>query len=427
MNKCIVRTSLLPIPAANLGLQVFWTLVLGTMLLPSIICASDWPTYRHDARRSGVSSDNLTFPLRPAWRHEGGTPRQAWSGPAKWDAYSGNAGLQSMRNFDPCYFVTVAGGLVYYGSSHDNAVHALDAATGKERWVFFTEAPVRLPPTIHEGTAFAGSDDGTLYALEATSGKMMWKDRGAPEDRRIPSNASLISLWPVRTAPLVTNKALYYTASLTPWESSWLICLDPRTGDRRFTREVGGVTFQGALLANVNTIIAPQGRSAPLLYDIATGLPAGTIGHAGGVFCLVTEDNELITGPSSQKPKDSQLLLTNAEGTKIATFNDTSRAAIAQGVAFHHTRNSLKALPLGAARESASEWSVKSPVPHELIVCGNAVLLGHAGEVHAYARKDGKLLWKTSIPGDGLVHGLAVANKTLYVSDSRGQIYAYRP
>ncbi len=414
-------------PIAKRGLQVLRTLTLAALLLPAITCASDWPTYRHDARRSGVSDDQLNFPLTPAWRHMGGTPRQAWSGPAKWDAYSGNAGLQSMRNFDPCYFVTIAGGLVYYGSSHDNAVHALDAETGKERWVFFTEGPVRLPPTIHDERAFAGSDDGMLYALEADSGQLIWKDRGAPEDRRIPSNASLISLWPVRTAPLVTNKALYYTASLTPWESSWLISLDPATGERRFAQEVGGVTFQGPLLATVNTLIAPQGRSAPLLYDVATGIPAGTIGHAGGVFCLVTEENELVTGPSSQKPKDSQLLLTNAEGAKIATFNDTSRAVIAEGVAYHHTRNALKALPLGTAGKSATGWSVEAPTPHELIVCGNAVLIGHEGEVRAYARRDGALLWKASIPGGGLVHGLAVADRTLFVSDSRGGIYAYRP
>ena len=427
MTTSMFRTCALRLLTVSRRSRILGVLAPGVILLPAIICASEWPTYRHDGRRSGVSTDTLSFPLKPLWHHEGGTPRQAWSGPAKWDAYSGNAGLQSMRNFDPCYFVTAAGDLVYYGSSHDNAVHALDADTGKERWVFFTEAPVRLPPTIHEGRAFAGSDDGMLYALEAGSGRLIWKDRGAPGDRRIPSNASLISLWPVRTAPLIANNALYYTASLTPWESSWLISLDPATGERRFSQEVGGVTFQGALLATVNTLVAPQGRSAPLLYDLATGLPAGTIGHAGGVFCLVTEDNELITGPSSQKPKDSQLILTSAEGAKIATFNDTSRAVIAQGIAYHHTRGTLRALPLGAAKKTSTGWTVEAPAPHELIVCGNAVLVGHAAEVCAYARKDGTLLWKASIPGGGLVHGLAVADRTLYVSDSRGGIYAYRP
>ncbi|MFM1559602.1 MAG: PQQ-binding-like beta-propeller repeat protein, partial [Roseibacillus sp.] len=219
------------------------------LLLHATALAEEWPTYRHDNRRSGVSEEKLTFPLKPLWTHKGGTPRQAWSGPAKWDAFAGNAGLQSMRNFDPCYYVTTDGGLVYYGSSHDNAVHALDARTGTERWVFFAEAPVRLPPTLFEGAAYAGSDDGFLYALNAKSGKLLWKDHGAPEERRIPSNASLISLWPVRTSALLANGSLYYAASLTPWESSWLVSLDPKSGKRQFAEEVSGVTFQGALLA----------------------------------------------------------------------------------------------------------------------------------------------------------------------------------
>ena len=186
------------------------------LLLVALSAHGAWPTYRHDNRRSGATEEALAFPLKPAWKHEGGTPRQAWSGPAKWDAYSGNKGLQSMRNFDPCHFVTVTDGLVYYGSSHDNAVHALDVQTGTERWVYFTEAPVRLPPTIAGGRAFAGSDDGRLYALDAESGKLLWKDRGAPEDRRIPSNASLLSLWPVRTGALLSGDQLIYAASARP-------------------------------------------------------------------------------------------------------------------------------------------------------------------------------------------------------------------
>ncbi|NIP98501.1 MAG: PQQ-binding-like beta-propeller repeat protein, partial [Akkermansiaceae bacterium] len=312
--------------------------------LAQAAAAAEWPTYRHDNRRSGVSAEELAFPLEPRWTHRGGTPRQAWSGPAKWDAYSGNAGLQSMRNFDPCHYLTIANGLAYYGSSHDNAVHALDAATGEERWVFFAEAPVRLPPTIFEGAAYVGSDDGFLYALDAGSGDLLWKDRGSPEERRIPSNASLISLWPVRTSALVANGSLYYAASLTPWESSWLVAVDPKTGQRRFARELSGVTLQGALLATARTLIAPQGRSSPLLFSAETGEAAGTIGHAGGVFCLVTEDEQILAGPNSQKPKDSQLLLTNPEGKKVATFNDTNRAVMAEGTAYLHTRGSLKAI-----------------------------------------------------------------------------------
>lgn len=393
------------------------------LLLHATALAEEWPTYRHDNRRSGVSEEKLTFPLKPLWTHKGGTPRQAWSGPAKWDAFAGNAGLQSMRNFDPCYYVTTDGGLVYYGSSHDNAVHALDARTGTERWVFFAEAPVRLPPTLFEGAAYAGSDDGFLYALNAKSGKLLWKDHGAPEERRIPSNASLISLWPVRTSALLANGSLYYAASLTPWESSWLVSLDPKSGKRQFAEEVSGVTFQGALLATATTLIAPQGRSSPLLFEAGTGKAAGAIGLAGGVFCLVTEDEQILAGPKTQKSKDNQLLLTNPEGKKVATFNDTNRAVLASGTAYLHTRGKLKAIRY--AEGSKEIWSVVTPAPSELIVCENAVLLGQGDSLSAYSRENGELLWSAELAGR--VHGLAISEGTLFASTSLGGIHAFGP
>lgn len=385
--------------------------------------AEEWPTYRHDNRRSGVSGEILKFPLKPAWMHEGGTPRQAWSGPAKWDAYSGNADLQSMRNFDPCYYVTVSGGLVYYGSSHDNAVHALDAATGKERWVFFAEAPVRLPPTIHGDRVYAGSDDGYLYALDAAKGDLLWKDQAALAHKRIPSNAGLISLWPVRTAPLLQDGRLYYSGSLTPWQSSWLVSVDATTGQDKQHTELSGVTLQGALLATSQSIIAPQGRSSPLLFELPGLKASGTIGHAGGVFCLVTDDEQVLAGPNSQKPADPQLLLTSAEGKKVATFNDTSRAVLTGKIAYLHTRGKLMAVSY--TENSKELWSVDTAAPSELIVCANAVLIGLGNSIAAYSRENGELLWSAEVPGR--VHGLALSNEILFASTGRGTIHAFAP
>ena len=70
-----------------------------------------------------------------------------------------------MRNFDPCHYTTLADGKVYFGSSADDAAHCLDAATGKPVWSHFTNAPVRLPPTLADGLAWFGSDDGHVYCV----------------------------------------------------------------------------------------------------------------------------------------------------------------------------------------------------------------------------------------------------------------------
>ena len=169
--------------------------------------------------------------MEPSWKHVSpNPPKTAWARPALWDAYSGNEGLQAMRNFDGAFYVTTSDGLVYFASSLDDAVHCLDAETGKERWVAFAGAPVRLPPTIYNGLAYFGADDGFAYCVDAKTGEQRWKVRAAPNERMIPSDGRLISPWPVRTGVLVQNGTAYFGASLLPWRESILWGVDATTG-----------------------------------------------------------------------------------------------------------------------------------------------------------------------------------------------------
>ncbi len=223
-----------------------------SLALPAAAADTSWPTYRHDVRRSGATEASVALPIRPLWTHDAGRPRQAWSGPAKWDAYISKANLQSMRNFDPCHHLTVAGGKVCFGSSTDDAAHALDATTGKPLWTFFTNAPVRLPPTLAVGLAWFGSDDGHVYCLDTATGALRWDKRAAPSDRLIPSNGKLISPWPVRTGVLVQDGKAWFAASLVPWEKAYLWCVDAATGDEKtggFVAEHRDIRLQGAMLA----------------------------------------------------------------------------------------------------------------------------------------------------------------------------------
>ena len=72
--------------------------------------------------------------------------------------------------FDWAYSVVVADGACYFGSSADHKVYAVDAATGRQKWSFFTGGPVRLAPVVWEDRVFAASDDGYLYCLAARDG-----------------------------------------------------------------------------------------------------------------------------------------------------------------------------------------------------------------------------------------------------------------
>ncbi len=447
----------------------FCRALLSFLLLTASSCflaqadAEVWTTYRHDNRRSGVTEETLLFPLDPLWSWQSEqSPRTAWSGPAKWDAYSGNRDLQSMRNFDPCYFVTADGEFVFFGSSSDDAAHALDAATGKEVWVNIVGAPVRLPPTITSDRVIFGSDDGYVYCVKRQSGERLWRFRGATSDRRIFNDRKLISLWPVRTGVMVENGLATFGASLVPWEESHLVTIDVATGqldsEGCFRRSLNAVTLQGALLASQDRVYAPQGRSAPLAFQKVDGKPIGAVGEAGGVFCILTEDEMLLAGPNTQKEKQYQIRMTSiGESKALASFAGTDRMLVAGGDAWFSVGGQLKKLDrssfLAAQRRmnaalatvpkgqkpseevtdevneakdlqaAAWKWSIPCQAPLEMIKAGDALLLGFNGELHAYSADSGQLLWTQMI--DGSVYGIAVAEGRLFVSTDKGEILAF--
>ncbi len=454
-----------------------------TLILSSILQASEtaWPTYRHDNTRSGVTSTDLKLPLSTIWENQSSAPQQAWTGPAKWDAYAGNNGLQSMRNFDPCYFTTGQSGLVYFSSSSDNAVHCIDSKTGKEIWHFFTEAAVRFPPTLYKNLALFGSDDGFAYAVNAKTGKLVWKFKGGPDDtisnRRIPSNGKFLSLWPIRTSILIYNDLAYFGASLVPWRKSYLYAIDPLTGKkstRGFVSEMDNVTLQGALLASKDRIYVPQGRTVPLVFSATTGKKEGKVPQAGGIFAILDDDGRFFAGPSNQKTRNDEVRAFNTQtNSRIATFGDADRLVVSNGIAYLHSGKQLKAFdlkkndqineqiaPLQKKLDAINKelrkkhdkekkdqltqqrnelnqqisdikktlstcwiWSKKSPLPYDLIATPNQIIAGFDGSVAIISRKTGETIW--TAPVSGKAYGLSIIDGQLYISTDLGSIQAF--
>jgi len=460
-----------------------WALLIW-VLLSHPAPAADWPTYRLDNRRSGATTESLPLPLQQAWAYSSPSrPQTAWPGPAKWDAFADLKGLKSMRNFDPVFYVTAAGDSVYFGSSVDDAAHCLDASTGKERWIFFTDGPVRLPPTYHKGRVYFGSDDGYVYCVDAKEGTLVWKYKAVENDNLVPSNNKLISLWPCRTGVLVAEGKAYFAASLVPWNESYLCAVDVQTGSDNgpglYKSAQTGLTIQGAMLASPTRLYICQGRQSPIICDRATGRSLGSIGRSGdgGVFALLADDNTLIHGSGQSHRAGGELRSFDAQ-TKdyIATF-PAATAMVATGkMAYLLTKNELsgfdrlrylglnrrkneflsrrdkaskglKALGAnagGAEGKALSEeiekikgglgeldsqmpscfvWTVECAYPHSLILASDVLFAGGDDSVAAFSIRNGKRLWKAAV--NGKAHGLAVANGCLLVSTDAGQIHCF--
>lgn len=445
---------------------------------------ADWPTYRADNRRSGITAESLALPLVVEWDYNSTTPPQtAWPGPAKWDSYANITRLESMRNFDPAFFVTVVGDAVYFGSSVDDAVHCLQAKTGQEQWVFHANGPVRLPPSWHKGKVYFGADDGYAYCLDAAKGTCVWKVKPSPAEKLLLSNGKLISHWPCRTGVVIQGDLAYFGASLVPWEESYLCAVDAVTGNRngagRYQAKLEHLTMQGALLATETHLYLPQGRQKPEMFDRATGRALGGFGGSGegGVYAVVTESDEFLHGRGQHHGSTGELRGFDAKNRDyfvtlprarlivvqgdIAYLNTgTEIAAFARGryveIAKHQTqlqnqqnelKESLKKLrgkadgpegdkikealkPLQAELDTIPPkldacylWKTPTDYPHDLILAGQTLFAGGDDRIAAFDCATGKELW--SAPVKGRAHGLAIANGRLFVSTDRGAIQTF--
>lgn len=409
-------------PRRKSGLPLLLALSLS---LPSL--AADWPTYQHDARRSGASDETLAVSrLRLAWTWRSPQPPQpAWAGPARWDAYAGLRDLPSMRNYDLAFHAIAAGDAVYFGSSADDTVRCLDAETGREIWSFMADAPVRLAPTWSAGKLYFGSDDGFVYCLQAADGQLRWKFQPAPPRPKVLHNGRFISLHPCRTGVLVDEGTAYFAHALLPWEPSYLCAVDADTGRAegpgRYLRKLDGMTLEGTPAATSDLLVYPQGRVAPQLFRRADGQDQGQVKKSsGGSIVVVSLDASLFHGPGADSRR-GDIRRSDPHSLEMIASHGRGNALVCAGAkTYMLTDDALVASDLV---QGSVRWSVPCDLPHALIASGSVLVAGGRDEVGAFAAEDGKLLWRHPVQGNAF--GLAVARGRLLVSTDEGVLHAF--
>ncbi len=165
----------------------------------------DWPTYRHDARRSGITTSHVQTILAPSWQTDIGGKLTS---------------------------PVAAAGKVFVASVETHSVHAIDSLDGQEVWSFVAGGRIDSPPTIYKGLVLFGSADGAVYAVRASDGELAWKFTAAVEDRRCFSDGQLESVWPVNGSVLVAGDVLTVAAGRSSYLDGGIRVyqLNPLTG-----------------------------------------------------------------------------------------------------------------------------------------------------------------------------------------------------
>jgi len=404
--------------------------VIWLSLLPCVFGA-DWPTYRHDMRRSGCTAERIeprALELRWVWRSNF-PPSPAWAGPARWDAYHKIRPLKSMRNYDVVFHPAVAGDSLWFASSADNTLYCLDAVTGAVRWTFTVDAAIRTTPTWNRGRVYFGADDGYAYCLDAGAGRLLWKFSPKPPSDMVLHDGRPISFWPCRTTPVVLDDTVYFGMALLPWKKSYLCALDAATGKPdgpgRYVRELNGATFEGPLAASTAHLVSPQGRVPPLIFDRRTGAALGQLQYSkkknnqgGGCFVLLTAEGEVFGGPGS---KTGWVAMHNVKTRdKMAVFQGGNALVIAGDIAYLLSDDCLTAMH---RKNRKRLWRTSCNCPYEVIYAGGVLFAGGMDRVTAFDAETGTILWRGRV--HGRAYGLAAANGCLYVSTDAGNIYCF--
>jgi hypothetical protein len=165
----------------------------------------DWPTYRHDSRRSGATQSAISTDLEIAWRADVGTRPSG---------------------------LVVAGGNVFVAGADTHTVHALDADDGKDVWEYTAGARVDSPPTFHKRSVIFGSADGRVYCLRAADGALAWRFDAAPRHHLVMAFGQLESAWPVPGSVLVHDGKCWFAAGRSSYLDGGIriYALDPTTG-----------------------------------------------------------------------------------------------------------------------------------------------------------------------------------------------------
>lgn len=450
-----------------------WLLAALAASSGTAVRGADWPTYRHDVTRSGITAEKLQLPLSSAWAFKSQwAPRPAWGDPRP----ERTEGILELRrnHFDDVFEVVAADGALFFGSSADNKVYCLDAASGRIRWTVNTDGPVRLAPTIAGARLYVGSDDGCVRCLNTADGSLVWKFRAAPDDRRVLGHGKMISLWPVRTGVLVDRGVAYFGAGVFPAEGVFMYAVDAETGREIWRNDATGespqswVSPQGYLLASSTTLYAPMGRMSPAALDRANGklklLPY--FGKAvGGTYALLADDGvytgteEMVAYRGETRDRFAtfagrKILITKetaylAGDTELSALNRTTYPAAS--LTLYRLRTRLEQMkndpsrrrPKGsktpddelqlAADIRAAEadlaasvtWKVPCTCNESLILAGDVLFAGGQDQVVAVESQSGKNLWTATV--EGIAKGLAVADGRLIVSTDKGWIYSFGP
>jgi len=302
----------------------------------------------------------------------------------------------------------VEDGTLYQGLKR--SLVALDAATGRKKWVFHTGAGVCGTPVVAEGKVFFSINDYgptggsrpqifAYYALDAATGKQLWMRNSDIE--------------PPTGGMAVVDAVVYVAGGL--WGNGAINALDAQTGGDVWEFRLDDYPSIRLTVADGAVYF---GDYSKVLYalDAKTGLKKWSrlgLGCAPAVLgdtLFAARRNELCAAGTD----NGRAKWTFPTGSPVTTIPTVSDGALY----FANKKGTLFAI---SAADGKEKWHCEiGPEAGEAVVAGDGVYCNTNAHFTAYALdiETGRKKWFFNT-GDYMPHGVAVANGVVYFTSGK--------
>ena len=270
-----------------------------------------WPVFLGNNQRTSSSEVQLGTPLKPLWNTQITKLRQ--------DEMNQDR-RNSERYLGALSAPVAADGLIVVAAPEAHQVIAIESTTGKQRWTFQAGGKVDSPPTLAQGMAVFGCDDGAIYALRLNDGKLIWRFMAAPTNGLALQHGHISSAYAVPGSVLIIGDTVAAVAgNHTDLGGLHVWTLSLKTGKPRAKRVLG--TDLPPALGN-NLIVGDETGNGFWVVS-----PKGGSYGAGGAYHLDLDLKDLLIEKSGPGP----VMSFDRQGSRVRFRTDRGRGGSTHG------------------------------------------------------------------------------------------------
>ncbi len=385
-----------------------------------------WPTFRHDAARTGATDTRLPDKMARLWRCSIGRRLSA---------------------------PIVAAGRLFASAIDQHHLFSIDVQDGTIAWSFPAGARIDSPPTYDHGFIFFGSADGYVYCVRAHDGVLAWRFRAAPASRMIGADGQLESAWPVSGSVLIDEGKVYCVAGRTSHLDGglYLYALDTATGAIVHQQHLQGPEFNSSDISEnyklptgtLPDILASDGRKIYMrtrAFDMELNRRAGKpeLQTAAGFL----DASYFKRMPWKYQGDYGRMLVHDKRSVYYVRMFDSLRG-LDPSVYFTPGRKGYLLFTKSRDWKKAG-WRIRVPVRIQaMLIAGNRLAISgmpdvvdpkdpwgafegrRGGRLLVLNRSTGETVWQYDLASPPVFNGIAAAEGRLYVTEQDGSIACF--